>query len=67
MLHPRYYELVELAHICKRQAQLAQTEQVARTLRRHAREYLQEAAKFDGGKVPDIGLVCMKQSRRAQD
>jgi hypothetical protein len=49
----RYYELVELARICSRQAQIAQTEQVARTLRRMAREYVQEAAKLDGGKVPE--------------
>ena len=53
----RYDDLVELARICSRQAQTAQTEQVARTLRRMAREYLQEAAKLDDGKVPDIGLV----------
>jgi hypothetical protein len=59
----RYHELVELARICLRQSQNAQTEQVARTLRRLAREYLQEAAKLDGGKVPEIGLVCLRTSR----
>jgi hypothetical protein len=60
----RYYELIELARVCSRQAQTTQTEQVARTLRRMARQYLQEAAKLDGGKVPDIGLTCLKQARQ---
>jgi hypothetical protein len=59
-----YYELVELARICSRQAKLAQTEQVSRTLRRMAREYVQEAAKLDDGKLPDIGLVCLKEARQ---
>jgi hypothetical protein len=52
-----YNDLVELARICWRQAKSVQTEQVARTLRRMAREYVQEAAKLDDGKPPDIGLV----------
>jgi hypothetical protein len=60
----RYYELVELARGCWRQSQKAQTEQVARTLRRLARQYLQEAATLDGGKVPEIGLVCLKAQPR---
>lgn len=60
----RYYELIELARICSRQAQTTQTDQVARTLRRMAREYVQAAAKLDGGKVPEIGLVCPKQARQ---
>jgi hypothetical protein len=59
-----YSDLVELARVCWRQSQEAQTEQVARTLRRMAREYLEEAAKLDGGKVPDIGLVCLKEAQR---
>jgi hypothetical protein len=59
----RYNELVELARIWWRQSQKAQTEQLARTMRRLAREYLQEAAKLDGGKVPEIGLVCLKAQR----
>jgi thiaminase len=59
-----YYNLVELARICSRQASLAQTEDVARTLRRMAREYVQEAAKLDDGKIPDIGLVCLKEVRQ---
>jgi hypothetical protein len=60
----RYFELIELARVCSRQAQTTQTEQVARMLRRMARQYLQEAAKLDGGKVPDIGLICLKQARQ---
>jgi hypothetical protein len=60
----RYFKLVELARICLRQAKLAQTEQAAHTLRRMAREYLQEAAKLDGGKLPDIGLL--KESPHAE-
>jgi hypothetical protein len=27
--------------------------------------YVQEAAKLDGGKLPDIGLVCLKESLQA--
>lgn len=51
----RYHDLVELARLCRRQAQMAQTEAVARTFRQMATEYLQEAANLDGGEVPDIG------------
>jgi hypothetical protein len=54
---PRYFELVELARICWRNSQTAGTQEAARMLRRMAEEYLQEAAKLDDGKVPDIGLV----------
>ena len=63
-----YDNLVELARICSRQASLAEREDVARTLRRLAREYLQEAGKLDDGKIPDIDLVCLKeaQQRRAR-
>jgi hypothetical protein len=62
---PQHYDhLVELARICSRQASLAQTEDVARTLRRMAREYVQEAAKLDDGKIPDVGLVCLKEARQ---
>jgi hypothetical protein len=59
-----FYNLLQLARICSRQASLAQTEDVARTLRRMAREYVQEAAKLDDGKIPDIGLVCLKEARQ---
>jgi hypothetical protein len=43
---------------------LAQTDDVARTLRRMAREYVQEAGKLDDSKIPDIGLVCLKEARQ---
>lgn len=59
-----YGALRGLARICSRQASLAQTEDVARTLRRMAREYVQEAAKLDDGKVPDVGLICLKGARQ---
>jgi hypothetical protein len=49
---PSYSELVDLARLCWRQSHLAQTEGVARELRRMALQYQQEAAKLDGGKSP---------------
>jgi hypothetical protein len=49
-----YYNLLELARICSRQANSAQTEDIARTLHRMAREYVQEAGKLDDGKILDI-------------
>jgi hypothetical protein len=62
---PQHYDnLVDLARICSQQASVAQNEDVARTLRRMAREYVQEAAKLDDGKIPDVGLVCLKEARR---
>jgi hypothetical protein len=61
-----YYELLELARICSHQAQITETEHVARMLRRMARQYLREATELDGGKVPDIGLVCLKEAWRRQ-
>jgi hypothetical protein len=63
-MRQHYDHLVELARICSRQASLAQTEDVARTLRRMAREYVQEAAKLDDGKIPDVGLVCLKEAHQ---
>jgi hypothetical protein len=56
----RCYDLVELARVCWRQSQTAWTPEAACTLRRIAREYLQQATKLHDGKVPDIGLVCLK-------
>jgi len=52
---PAYDDLLELARICWRQAHVAQTEGAATILRRMAREYQQEAAKLDGGKLPALG------------
>jgi hypothetical protein len=50
-----YNEPVELARMCWRQASLTNSSGVAAHLRRMAREDQQEAAKFDGGKLPAIG------------
>jgi hypothetical protein len=50
-----YQDLVALARLCWRQANLSQTKDVADELRRMAVQYQQQAAKLDGGKLPDIG------------
>jgi hypothetical protein len=52
---PTYDECAELARLCRRQSHLAQTRDVALELRHMAREYLDKAAKLDGGKRPDPG------------
>lgn len=52
---PNYEELVELARICRRQAHLTQSEEVARHLHKMATEFAQEAAKLNGGALPDLG------------
>ena len=49
-----YDELVELARMCWREAQRSRDD-VAFELRRMARRYQDQAAKLDGGKLPDIG------------
>jgi hypothetical protein len=49
-----YDDLIELARICIRQAQLADDENVATELGRLAREYQQRAAEISGGGLPDI-------------
>lgn len=49
-----YDELVELARICWREAHRSRDD-VAFELRRMARRYQEQAAQFDGGKLPDIG------------
>jgi len=50
--HAQY---VDLARSCSWQARLASTPQVAEALRTMAREYQEQAAKLDGGKLPKIG------------
>lgn len=50
-----YGEYVRLARMCWRQAAVTQDPHVSHHLRQMAREYQQEAAKLDGGKLPDIG------------
>lgn len=49
-----YDELVELARMCWREAHRSRND-VARELHRMASQYQQQAAKLDGGKLPDIG------------
>jgi hypothetical protein len=51
--HP-YADFVELARICWRQSKVATTSEVCRTLRQMAQKYQQEAAKLNGGKLPDM-------------
>jgi hypothetical protein len=51
---PTYDELVDLARMCWREARRS-TDDVARELRCMARQYQQQAATLDGGKLPDIG------------
>jgi len=51
---PTYSDLVELAKICVRQARTASNPEVARELRRLAKEYQKKAADLDGGLLPDI-------------
>jgi hypothetical protein len=51
---PTYEELVELARMCWREAHRSRDD-VARELRRMARQYQQQAAALNGGELPDIG------------
>jgi hypothetical protein len=51
---PTYTDLVELAKICARQARASSKRDVARELRRLAKEYQKKAADLDGGVLPDI-------------
>jgi len=43
--------------ICARNAQIATSEELARELRKMAREYRQKAAELDSGRFPDIGAL----------
>ena len=52
---PTYADYVELARICWRQARAAQTDGAAAVLRKMAHEYQQNAARLNGGKLPEIG------------
>ena len=64
MSMPRH-ELVELAGICARNAQIATSEEVARELWKMAREYRQKAADLDHGRHPDTGALPSGMERRA--
>ena len=53
MSMPRH-ELVDLARICAKNAQIATTKEVARELWKMAQEYRQKVADLDHGRHPDI-------------
>jgi len=46
-----------LARLCALNARLASSKEVAAELWAMAHEYQQEAAKLDGGHLPDIGAL----------
>jgi hypothetical protein len=50
----RYDDLVQLARICSRQANGAESETLAAELRRMAEDYARRAAALDGGESPEI-------------
>jgi hypothetical protein len=50
----RYDDLVQLARICTRQANGAESEALAAELRRMAEDYTRRAAALDGGGLPEI-------------
>jgi hypothetical protein len=52
---PNYHDMVELAKICLRQARASANPEVAKELRRLAKQYQERAADLDGGILPDIG------------
>jgi len=62
MWMPRH-ELVELAEICARNAQIATSKEVARELWKMAHEYRQKAADLDHGRHP--GALPSGMERRA--
>ena len=50
-----YDDMVELARICAKNAQVTSMPRVARQLWKMAQEYQRLAAELDSGKLPDIG------------
>jgi hypothetical protein len=50
-----YYDVFELAVMSARNARHASNKQTARELWKIAQEYQAEAAKLNGGTLPDIG------------
>ena len=52
---PTYEDLARLARVYWRQAHAASSWEAACELYRLAREYQQEAAKLDDGKLPKLG------------
>ena len=49
-----YTDLVELAKICMRQARACILPEAAAELARMAKEYQEQPAALDGGRLPDI-------------
>jgi hypothetical protein len=50
-----YEQLVELAKLCANQSHVSFSKETAAELWRMAKEYQADAAKLDGGNLPDIG------------
>jgi hypothetical protein len=48
-------DITELAKVCAAQARLTTSKDAARALWQLATEYQERAAKFDGGRLPDLG------------
>jgi hypothetical protein len=57
-----YHELVQLAHLCARNAHAAGTDEVAHTLWEMAMEYQAQAAAL--GSAPNIGEAPSRMARR---
>jgi hypothetical protein len=57
-----YQEAATLARFCANQARLATVKTLAEETWRLALEYQQEAAKLDGGNLPEIGQKPAKLS-----
>lgn len=59
-------EMIEMAQLCARNARVANSRGVARTLWKMATEYRERAAKLDNGRMPDIGdrPVLLKENER---
>jgi hypothetical protein len=51
----RYETLVELARLCAQQSRASNVKEAATELWLMAKEYQEEAAQFNGGKLPEIG------------
>jgi hypothetical protein len=60
---PSYSDLIELARICQRQADLTDIPAVAEELRRMAEDYRQRAATLDRG-TPTGSGVGTRSSRK---
>ena len=54
MQQQSYKDLVELAKICIRQARACILPEAAAELARMAKEYQEQPAALDGGRLPDI-------------